>query len=775
MLISTFVHTRYIKRSQGGSACRTAAYNARACIFSNKLQTLFDFRKKEGLSHHTILLPTHASPSFFCPTTLWNTVESAEKRKDSQLAKEVLIRLPNTLTHPQTLHKLAHTFVQKTFCSEGLAAQVDVHTPPYNENLNWHTHILLPLRRLTTDGKSFEQYKASDLEPTIRGKSHHVIARIPLETIWLQFMEEFCAQHNTPVQIPFSHGGSLKSEGPRYTNTPHSVLKHNRNINTTRAREYANPQTALSILTKNNDVFSLRDISRYMASYIPEESLQKPFLEEIIHHKNTVCLGNIKSKQHYGIFTHKRTYQSLHSLDLSHIPLINNIDSHITQKRSWLLAQSAFNAHRTITNAQLLPATFLNNLSQNSQGSWTFEHGSITGPSSFLWKQTPHTKIHFLPKEDDPLEAFLNIWKSQSDPIVAAPELLPVFNQSARVYLQRKGNIDTRALYIGTPFGPLSVSEGERIIWHTENHLTPGMITALDNTSVTVKLPSETIKRPTHTILPITYAYALSPTHQNGISLCTPPLSTYPAHRCLVMSQRHVQNPSSAFHAISTPSWHPHLSILNPSTLLHQHELAIAALSLHPQSFEEKLHHIIQEVKTYNVPECIAHTMASSILFHRTFDPQTPYTLSHHVKELPMVIARFKSAPQPLSPLHTLAIETSFTQPQVLMRNNHSPLGFQDMLEHRHHTTLNSKMVHYAQQAHAWSFGDCNPQKNSWLFYDLYKKQEWAFYHLVWNNTLPKNIPSVSSLYHHQTRNASHELFNTPSAQEKIFQHTLIY
>ncbi len=55
-----FARARYISRSTGGSAVRSAAYNERAAITSDRTGELYYFKHRDAPEHHEVLLPDGA-------------------------------------------------------------------------------------------------------------------------------------------------------------------------------------------------------------------------------------------------------------------------------------------------------------------------------------------------------------------------------------------------------------------------------------------------------------------------------------------------------------------------------------------------------------------------------------------------------------------------------------------------------------------------------------------------------------------------------------------
>jgi hypothetical protein len=89
-----FARARYISRGSGGSAVRSAVYNGRDAITAERTGELFYFRHRDAPEHHEVLLPEGAAERFRESGVLWNAAEAAEKRKDAQVAREIVLALP---------------------------------------------------------------------------------------------------------------------------------------------------------------------------------------------------------------------------------------------------------------------------------------------------------------------------------------------------------------------------------------------------------------------------------------------------------------------------------------------------------------------------------------------------------------------------------------------------------------------------------------------------------------------------------------------------------
>ena len=89
-----FARARYISRSTGGNAVRSAAYNERTAITAERTGELFHFSHRDAPAHHEVLLPAGADGRFANSAVLWNAAEAAERRKDAQVAREIVLALP---------------------------------------------------------------------------------------------------------------------------------------------------------------------------------------------------------------------------------------------------------------------------------------------------------------------------------------------------------------------------------------------------------------------------------------------------------------------------------------------------------------------------------------------------------------------------------------------------------------------------------------------------------------------------------------------------------
>ena len=141
-----------ISRSQGRSVTAASAYRVAERIEDRRTGLTFDYAAKGGVDHTEILAPDHAPDWVHDRSELWNRVEESETRKNSQVAREVRVALPDELTHAQRV-ALVRDYAQTQFVDRGMVADIALHAPGREgDERNHHAHILLTTREVDADG-----------------------------------------------------------------------------------------------------------------------------------------------------------------------------------------------------------------------------------------------------------------------------------------------------------------------------------------------------------------------------------------------------------------------------------------------------------------------------------------------------------------------------------------------------------------------------------------------------------------------------------------------
>jgi ATP-dependent exoDNAse (exonuclease V) alpha subunit len=141
-----------ISRSAGRSATAAAAYRSAELIVDQRTGLAFDYRARGGVDHVETLAPADAPDWVQDRAALWNAVELAETRKNSQVAREIRVALPCELDAAQRL-QLVRDFCQREFVDRGMVADIALHAPGREgDERNHHAHILLTTREIGPEG-----------------------------------------------------------------------------------------------------------------------------------------------------------------------------------------------------------------------------------------------------------------------------------------------------------------------------------------------------------------------------------------------------------------------------------------------------------------------------------------------------------------------------------------------------------------------------------------------------------------------------------------------
>ncbi|ARO26841.1 Ti-type conjugative transfer relaxase TraA [Rhizobium aethiopicum] len=153
-----FVRAQVISRGSGRSIVSAAAYRHRARMMDEQAGTSFSYRGGAGeLMYEELALPDEI-PDWLrsaisgqsvskASEVFWNAVDAFETRADAQLARELIIALPEELTRAENI-TLVREFVRDNLTSKGMIADWVYH----DKDGNPHIHLMTTLRPLTEEG-----------------------------------------------------------------------------------------------------------------------------------------------------------------------------------------------------------------------------------------------------------------------------------------------------------------------------------------------------------------------------------------------------------------------------------------------------------------------------------------------------------------------------------------------------------------------------------------------------------------------------------------------
>lgn len=297
-----FARCEYVSRSTGGNACRKASYNQRDVVRCERTGEIFSFKERNGNVHHEVLLPEGANVHFKNSSALWNEAENCEKRKDSQVAKEFVLALPDDaeVTLDDRI-ELSRRFAQ-IFIEKGVAVQLDVHSPHDSEK-NWHAHLLVTTRRFSEDGLTFFSKKATDLDPVIRGGK--VVEANIWGEIWRDLQNAYFEGKGYDLRVdpigilPQEHLGPV-----RMRHHMNEALLRAELLQKANEKVAQDPQAVLEEMTRNRSVFTQKDVEHFLHKHVPIES-RSGLLENVLIHPHMVPLYDKSSGQKTTYFTTK--------------------------------------------------------------------------------------------------------------------------------------------------------------------------------------------------------------------------------------------------------------------------------------------------------------------------------------------------------------------------------------------------------------------------------------------------------------------------------------
>ncbi len=300
-----FARLRYIKRSDGGNACRSAAYNARSDLHCERTGERFFFAHRDGRLHHEVLLPEGADPRFSNPEILWNAAQAAEKRKDSQEAREILLALP---TNPglglEDWREMAAAFCRVHFVDKGVAVQLDIHGAHEGE-VNVHAHILVTTRRL--QGGAFSASKARDLDPNIRTMKNGARAVTEAErwgVLWRDFQNDYFKEKGLDIEVDEIGLVPQTHEGPvRLRTRPEKARERAEDVAAANAIAARDPEQILETLTRRLPTFTEADIERLLRKHVVDAAEREALRYAVLAHDSVLKLYEREAAEFAGRYT----------------------------------------------------------------------------------------------------------------------------------------------------------------------------------------------------------------------------------------------------------------------------------------------------------------------------------------------------------------------------------------------------------------------------------------------------------------------------------------
>ncbi|MCB9981170.1 MAG: MobA/MobL family protein [Rhodospirillales bacterium] len=159
-----------------------AAYRAGAMLKDERSGRIHRYEKRTGVRSAFILAPNTAPEKLLTRAVLWNAAEASENRKNSRVAREVILALPHELSDQQR-QALAREMALYLIERYRVAVDVAVHSPCEGDGhdpRNHHAHLLFTTREVTKEGLGV---KTRILDDKVTGPQEIEIIREVWETL----------------------------------------------------------------------------------------------------------------------------------------------------------------------------------------------------------------------------------------------------------------------------------------------------------------------------------------------------------------------------------------------------------------------------------------------------------------------------------------------------------------------------------------------------------------------------------------------------------------
>ncbi|WP_342269538.1 AAA family ATPase [Rickettsia endosymbiont of Orchestes rusci] len=373
-----FARIEIVSRSEGKNACLKAAYNARLIIKDERTNITYNFSKKGDNVYHAVLLPDYVDKRFKNPRVLMNEVERTEKRKNSQLLKDIVIALPDDkeLDLDDRI-AITHEIIKEMgWVKNGLGVQVDIHKPHDGEK-NWHAHVLVTTRRFAKDGKTLGA-KAVDLNPKfakVQGKAFIIPEGEIIHERAKEVINKYFAKLGLEIRVdPISFMPQQHVGPTRMRSIINEIAEQNKICKLAHLEIVKNSDGVLNRIIRHQAIFTKLDIEKAVKE-IPEEAEKQKLIREVLNSDRLVKLYNED-----GTDTKYYTTIDIRDEELRIVRIADKVNSQI-HFNNVIKLKSAIDNLASVNEAQ---RESLQHILINSQGIRILQGRAGTGKSQVL-------------------------------------------------------------------------------------------------------------------------------------------------------------------------------------------------------------------------------------------------------------------------------------------------------------------------------------------------------------------------------------------------------
>jgi hypothetical protein len=139
-----------VSRAKGSTSCATLSYISGRAVKDERLDTTFNYGRKERVEVTGTIIPDSAPRAYQNPSVLFNAIEKYETAENARTAKKIEVALPRELSTAEQ-QRIVEQFIQNNITAKGYACTYAIHTD--KENNNPHAHILVANRQIDEKGQ----------------------------------------------------------------------------------------------------------------------------------------------------------------------------------------------------------------------------------------------------------------------------------------------------------------------------------------------------------------------------------------------------------------------------------------------------------------------------------------------------------------------------------------------------------------------------------------------------------------------------------------------
>lgn len=318
------LETKPICRAKGQSAVAAAAYRSAEKLFDKNINKMFNYRKKLGVDHKSLLLPHGAVNEFKYRAKLWNEAEKRETKRNARTAREFTISLPVELSNEVNI-KMVEEFCKKNFADRGLATDICFH---HLNSGNPHAHILTSTRELV--GKEFTE-KARWMD----AKSYLINLRKDWEVSLNKELSIAGVDHTVTCESYKNRGLDIKGLDAKFNKYDRTYVERLKQENT--ATILNSIDTIPSILTEMKAVITAYDIDRFIDRNVSEEYIEE--VKEKIY--QSINLVELEKGKYTSISYFQREKELFENLDkIDNFDKSKFVESQFVENVSWNMGLS---------------------------------------------------------------------------------------------------------------------------------------------------------------------------------------------------------------------------------------------------------------------------------------------------------------------------------------------------------------------------------------------------------------------------------------------------